>query len=563
MAISRGLFNVAFLAAVLQESLPVSGQGPEATEAQEPDLHSDEYKHLYPDLETAENPGGRANLPPDLETEENPDFKSLYPDLETNENPGGRAHLPPDLDLVDEPKEPEATHEAASEVSQSLEPEANPPSQQVQGRVPKQAQTALDEVRPDATQLTPDECVDGDEECPEWAEAGECKNNPEHMLEHCPLSCGVCKGIEKSKECVDADENCPDWAAEGECTNNPENMHFNCPLSCGKCSTGVGNRIAQPQEATTEPPEMQPAHCVDQNENCEAWVKTGECEKNPEFMNQVCMRSCKICTATAEEEAQAAQTQVAATDPSSASSCVDSSEYCKIWADAGECEKNPDNMERNCPASCGTCDKLVEAASQDSDSGKSVETFPEESSAPSSGGDCTDQSDHCVLWAAAEQCTQNAAYMKDMCPLSCQMCSRTNSSSAQKNVRGGKAPDKSQSIGNGGDGRSRNDLVRGQDKSYIDVPAGGLAHPGSSRGEVLHGREKKQPSSRQDRDRHANQVNQLQRLISIAASLIAATALGGAVIAMAKRQTVIAVVALAVAALCITAASVLMLEISE
>merc|ERR1712118_422516 len=136
-----------------------------------------------------------------------------------------------------------------------------------------------------------------------------------------------------------------------------------------------------------------------------------------------------------------------------------------------------------------------------------------------------DQSDHCELWAAAEQCTRNAAYMRDMCALSCQMCNRTvvgsNSGSAQKNVRGGQAPDKSK--GNEKEGsKGRNDLVREdlfrpekqQERSSVDVPPGGLADPGAfggSYGGV-------QAQGRKKSDRHTNQVNALQKTISVAAS---------------------------------------------
>ena len=35
--------------------------------------------------------------------------------------------------------------------------------------------------------------------------------------------------------------------------------------------------------------------------------------------------------------------------------CEDSDENCGAWAESGECSKNPDFMQSKCRASCGTC----------------------------------------------------------------------------------------------------------------------------------------------------------------------------------------------------------------
>jgi hypothetical protein len=35
--------------------------------------------------------------------------------------------------------------------------------------------------------------------------------------------------------------------------------------------------------------------CRDENENCPLWANTGECNKNPVFMNTRCRKSCQIC----------------------------------------------------------------------------------------------------------------------------------------------------------------------------------------------------------------------------------------------------------------------------
>lgn len=35
--------------------------------------------------------------------------------------------------------------------------------------------------------------------------------------------------------------------------------------------------------------------CVDDNESCESWAKTGECDRNEPFMTKTCRASCHVC----------------------------------------------------------------------------------------------------------------------------------------------------------------------------------------------------------------------------------------------------------------------------
>ena len=42
-------------------------------------------------------------------------------------------------------------------------------------------------------------------------------------------------GEEPKKECADKSKNCKEWSANGECENNPGHMLQNCPVSCGTC----------------------------------------------------------------------------------------------------------------------------------------------------------------------------------------------------------------------------------------------------------------------------------------------------------------------------------------
>ena len=38
-----------------------------------------------------------------------------------------------------------------------------------------------------------EDCVDNNDDCPNWASIGECEANPSYMLSNCKLSCKVCQ----------------------------------------------------------------------------------------------------------------------------------------------------------------------------------------------------------------------------------------------------------------------------------------------------------------------------------------------------------------------------------
>ena len=85
---------------------------------------------------------------------------------------------------------------------------------------------------------TPDsDCEDSNDNCAYWASVGECKANPNYMLENCKKSCNNC-GSDKEKEdpnCVDENASCEAWATRGECEANPNYMLVNCRKSCKQC----------------------------------------------------------------------------------------------------------------------------------------------------------------------------------------------------------------------------------------------------------------------------------------------------------------------------------------
>jgi hypothetical protein len=84
--------------------------------------------------------------------------------------------------------------------------------------------------------------------------------------------------------------------------------------------------------------------CEDQNENCEMWSQSGECDNNPKHMNLNCRRSCGLCLDSSIDDGP---------------NCKDHNESCNLWAGQGECAANPKYMEKNCRLSCMLCSEKV------------------------------------------------------------------------------------------------------------------------------------------------------------------------------------------------------------
>ena len=167
---------------------------------------------------------------------------------------------------------------------------------------------------------------------PANASQGDCEGNPDFVLKHCPVACGVCK-----PKCKDLHEGCPAWSAAGECNNNTAFMLKHCPASCDVCTNET---LHTPAALKTDEQLASPGHCHDVSGlDCNGWVQSGECTSNPGFMLKHCAKSCGLCTAV----------------------CMDHQPECAGWAqlqEGAECDQNRAFMQATCPASCGVCSEL-------------------------------------------------------------------------------------------------------------------------------------------------------------------------------------------------------------
>uniref|UniRef100_A0A7S4B8E0 Fe2OG dioxygenase domain-containing protein n=1 Tax=Chrysotila carterae TaxID=13221 RepID=A0A7S4B8E0_CHRCT len=119
----------------------------------------------------------------------------------------------------------------------------------------------------------------------------------------------------------------------------------------------------------------------DNNERCQAWASTGECDANPQFMLSECALSCM--------DASASVSQIR--------------KECAGYADMGECSRNPAFMLATCRRECEAWEAKA--------------------------GVKMDLESRCVEWSMLGRCLRDAEYMSRTCNTSCtiqQQCNRTS-----------------------------------------------------------------------------------------------------------------------------------------
>ncbi|KAK3603704.1 hypothetical protein CHS0354_023310 [Potamilus streckersoni] len=122
---------------------------------------------------------------------------------------------------------------------------------------------------------------------------------------------------------------------------------------------------------------------------CAVWANSGQCETNPNFMNKACARACGPCV-------------IAKTDGGCSNRYLH--EKCSKWAEEGDCLSNKMWMEYNCCEACRS-------------TGGSGSTVP----------NCANihpKSDECDRWAKEGECGANPLWMIPNCRMSCGACGK-------------------------------------------------------------------------------------------------------------------------------------------
>ncbi|KAH9503506.1 Blastula protease 10 [Bulinus truncatus] len=180
------------------------------------------------------------------------------------------------------------------------------------------------------------------------------------------------------------------------------NLMYNCSSHCpdpNKCgSDGHLDQncecICQDGSSDCDRTKSKNANCVnDYNSwSCYIWANQGECERNPKYMKEYCKKACGVCQSGGRGQGQ----------------CKDffAGQKCKMWKERGDCLTNSGWMTTNCRSTCGLCGDVA--------------TRPQ--------FNCTNShkdNEQCDEWARLGECSVNTQWMFDNCKKSCGLCLET------------------------------------------------------------------------------------------------------------------------------------------
>ena len=141
-----------------------------------------------------------------------------------------------------------------------------------------------------------------------------------------------------------------------------------------------------PRAAEVESQGESEAACTDHREECRLWAQAGECARNPDFMHAQCPLSCKVCGAPAVEAIEERRSTPVPVAPKVESSLVAKLRDLK----PAEAAKKPQLAQQSVPAEA-----------------------------------CNDTNPRCADWAQAGECTRNPSFMSSSCRRACGVCTLT------------------------------------------------------------------------------------------------------------------------------------------
>jgi hypothetical protein len=140
--------------------------------------------------------------------------------------------------------------------------------------------------------------------------------------------------------------------------------------------------------------------CRDDDSQCELWASSGECERNPVFMNTSCKRSCGQCRGDLQDLGAAAAKR---------RSCTDHSSFCGQWAAVGECDSSASRPPLSGCRRLGCRSAAASAAD--------AAAVPAAAAAAAAAVDGR-------AWFARVLCLRvsDPNYMRANCPVTCHLC---------------------------------------------------------------------------------------------------------------------------------------------
>ncbi|KAK7478304.1 hypothetical protein BaRGS_00030456, partial [Batillaria attramentaria] len=147
---------------------------------------------------------------------------------------------------------------------------------------------------------------------------------------------------------------------------------------------------------------------------CSVWANQGECDRNPKYMKRSCMRACGLCEKEKKQQ-------------DSACKDVYSFEKCTKWRQQGDCVTNADWMSNNCKMTCNFCGN---PALRPETNCRNRHADDDECDRWALDGECMlnhgchdiHNAKDCRHWAAHGECTNNPDWMIANCRESCAKC---------------------------------------------------------------------------------------------------------------------------------------------
>ena len=143
-------------------------------------------------------------------------------------------------------------------------------------------------------------CQDGHPKCLQWAQVGECDNNPGYMLNNCRRSCLQCPDQADELARHLAEKKKPEriWssaelevAADMGVKQNLVNDNFKITEEQSSARIIAARQNIQNGGFDNELLEI----CKNEHEDCTTWAVAGECEKNKKYMLVSCAPACLTC----------------------------------------------------------------------------------------------------------------------------------------------------------------------------------------------------------------------------------------------------------------------------
>lgn len=159
---------------------------------------------------------------------------------------------------------------------------------------------ALDDDASDANNDEDNDCQDEHQKCFDWAQIGECDANPGYMLKGCRRSCLRCadqveelaRQIEAKKKKIRVWTNYElEVAADMGEEQLLENDTFNISVEQSTARIMAARDHIKNAGLSDDLTEF----CKNKHESCTAWAVAGECEKNPKYMKKDCPAACMEC----------------------------------------------------------------------------------------------------------------------------------------------------------------------------------------------------------------------------------------------------------------------------